>query len=193
VSAFEARALLPPNLGYAGGPFPPGAKTLEFKSSLRWNLREDRKDDVEVTHAVLKTIAAFLNTEGGDLLIGIADDGTVLGIEHDRLESEDKFMRHLVQCVQNGLGDRARTCIDPKVQVVDGKTVCLVSCQRSPEPVYLRWKGKEATPDGDFYVRSGPRTDRLSAESASAYIRTRFPSSGAHDDKGPDAGRAGDK
>jgi predicted HTH transcriptional regulator len=107
-----------------------------------------------VTHAVLKTIAAFLNTEGGNLLIGVADDGSVLGIEHDQLESDDKFMRHLVQCVQNGLGDRAGTCIDPKVQLVREKTVCLVSCQRSPEPVFLRWKGKEAAPEGDFYVRS---------------------------------------
>ena len=50
-------------------------------------------------------------------------------------------MRHLAQAVRNGLGDRAGTCIDPKTQIVEGKTVCLVSCQRSPEPVYLRWKG----------------------------------------------------
>ena len=41
-----------------------------LKSSLRWNLKEDRKDDQHVTHAALKTIGAFLNTEGGDLLIG---------------------------------------------------------------------------------------------------------------------------
>ena len=44
------------------------SKTLEFKSTLRWSLKEDRQDDHGVTHAVLKTIGAFLNTEGGDLL-----------------------------------------------------------------------------------------------------------------------------
>ncbi|MYK88953.1 MAG: DEAD/DEAH box helicase, partial [Acidobacteria bacterium] len=98
------------------------SKTLEFKSSLRWNLQEDRKDDKHVTHAALKTIAAFLNTEGGDLLIGVDDDRKVLGIEHDRLENDDKFMRHLAQAVRNGLGDRAGTCIDPKTQIVEGKT-----------------------------------------------------------------------
>ena len=53
------------------------SKTLEFKSTLRWNLVEDRKDDKRVTHAALKTIAAFLNTEGGDLLLGVADDGAI--------------------------------------------------------------------------------------------------------------------
>lgn len=87
------------------------SKTLEFKSTLRWSLKEDRQDDKGVTHAVLKTIAAFLNTEGGDLLIGVADDGSIVGIERDRLESDDKFMRHLAQVVRNGLGDRAGTCI----------------------------------------------------------------------------------
>jgi type I restriction enzyme R subunit len=151
------------------------SKTLEFKATLCWNLREDRQDDKAITHAVLKTVAAFLNTEGGDLLIGVADNGTVVGIEHDRLESDDKFMLHLAQVVRNGLGDRAGTCIDPKTQVVQGKTICLVSCQRSPEPVFLKWKGTEKDADGDFYVRSGPRTDKLSPESAQEYIRTRFP------------------
>jgi len=150
------------------------SKTLEFKSSLRWNLKEDLKDDTVVTHSVLKTIAAFLNTEGGDLLIGVADDRTVLGIDHDRLENDDKFMLHLAQVVRNGLGDRAGTCIDPKTQIVQGKTVCLVSCQRSPEPVFLRWKGIEKEPSGDFFVRSGPGTVRLSNEDTDEYIRTRF-------------------
>ncbi len=150
------------------------SKTLEFKSSVRWNLKEDRKDDRHVTHAALKTIAAFLNTEGGDLLIGVADDRKVLGIEHDRLESDDKFMRHLAQAVRNGLGDPAGTCIDPKTQIVDGKTVCLVSCQRSPEPVYLRWKGMEKAATGDLYVRTGPGTVRLGDDDARKYVASRF-------------------
>ena len=150
------------------------SKTLEFKSTLRWSLKEDRQEDKLVTHAVLKTVAAFLNTEGGDLLIGVADDGSIVGIEKDQLENDDKFMRHLAQVVRNGLGDRAGTCIDPKTQIIDGRTVCVVSCQRSPEPVFLKWKGIEATTEGDFFVRSGPGTVKLPPESAKEYIRTRF-------------------
>jgi len=158
------------------------SKTLEFKSTLRWNLKEDRQDDKGVTHAVLKAIAAFLNTEGGDLLIGVADDGSIVGIERDGLESDDKFMRHLAQVVRNGLGDRAGTCIDPKTQIVQGKTVCVVSCQRSPEPVFLKWKGMEASTDGDFFVRSGPGTVKLPPDSAREYIRTRFARPGLQGD-----------
>ena len=148
--------------------------TLEFKSTLRWSLKGNKQDDKGVTHAALKTIAAFLNTEGGDLLIGVADDGAIVGIETDQLENDDKFMRHLAQVVRNGLGDRAGTCIDPKTQVVQGKSVCVVSCQRSPEPVFLKWKGLEKEPAGDFFVRSGPGTVKLPPESAREYVRTRF-------------------
>jgi hypothetical protein len=96
------------------------SKTLEFKSTLRWSLKENRKDDKGVTHAVLKTIAAFLNTEGGDR-----------SRRHDELDTDDKFMLHLAQVVRNGLGDRAGTCIDPKIQTVQDRSVCVVTCQRS--------------------------------------------------------------
>jgi type I restriction enzyme R subunit len=154
------------------------SKTPEFKSTLRWSLKEDRRDDKFVTHAALKTVAAFLNTDGGDLLIGVRDDGAIVGIEADQLDNDDKFMRHLAQVVRNGLGDRAGTCVDPKTQVVQGKTVCVVSCQRSPEPVFLKWKGVEATPEGDFFVRQGPGTIKLPADSANEYIRTRWPLAG---------------
>jgi len=150
------------------------SKSLEFKSTLRWSLKEGRQDDKGVTHAVLKTVAAFLNTEGGDVLVGVADDGAIVGIERDQLENDDKFMRHLAQVVRNGLGDRAGTCIDPKIQIVQGKAVCVVSCQRSPEPVFLKWKGLETAPEGDFFVRSGPGSVKLPPDSAQKYIRTRF-------------------
>jgi type I restriction enzyme, R subunit len=151
------------------------SKTLEFKSTLRWNLREERKDPKIVTHAVLKTVAAFLNTEGGDLLIGVADDKSVTGIGADRFDNDDRFLLHLSHVVTEALGDRAGTCIDPRVQMVEGKPVCLVSCQRSPEPVFLKWKKTEASPDGDFFVRTGAQTKKLSPGSAAEYVKTRFP------------------
>lgn len=68
----------------------------------------------------------------------------------------------------------AGTCIDPRMQIVEGKTVCLVSCQRSPEPVFLKWKGVDSPTEGDFFVRSGPGTVKLAPDSAREYVRTRF-------------------
>jgi len=62
----------------------------------------------------------------------------------------------------------------PKTQIGQRKTVCLVSGRRSPEPVFLKWKEMEASPGGDFFVRSGPGTVRLPTESANEYVRTRL-------------------
>ncbi len=151
------------------------SKTLEFKSTLRWNVKEERKDPKIVTHSVLKTLAAFLNTEGGDLLIGVADDKTVPGIAADGFENDDRFLLHLSHVVAQGLGDRAGTCIDPRIQLVHGRPVCLVGCQRSPEPVFLKWKKVEKSPEGDFFVRLGAQTKKLTPDSAAEYIRTRYP------------------
>ena len=130
-----------------------------------------------VTHAVLKTIAAFLNTDGGDLLIGVADDGTVLGLDADGFSSHDKFLLHLTEQVRNALGDTAATLIDPRIQTVDGEPVCIVSCPRSSSPVYLKWKGTEADIEtGDFFVRQGPGTRKL--DDAAEYLASRFDSFG---------------
>ncbi len=71
--------------------------------------------------------------------------------------------------------DHAGTCIDPRIQAVDGRSVCLVSCRRSPESVFLRWKDTEQLPEGDLFVRSGPGTVKLSREDEREYVATRFP------------------
>jgi predicted HTH transcriptional regulator len=123
---------------------------------------------------VLETIAAFLNTDGGDLLIGVADDKSIVGTEVDRFENEDKFLLHLSHVIGSSLGDRAGTLIDAKIEIINGKEICLVSCRRSPEPVFFKWKGIEEHEEGDFYVRSGPQTVKLDLESTAKYIKTRF-------------------
>ena len=115
---------------------------------------------------------------GGDLFIGVADDGSIVGLEKDKLNDNDKFMRYLAQVVRDGLGPRAGTCIDPRVQIVDGKDVCMVSCRRSPDPVFLAWKGTEAVEGGDFFVRNGPTTVKLSLADTQKYLRNQFPETG---------------
>lgn len=72
---------------------------VEFKSTLRVNLHTGNKDR-RMEMAILKTIAGFLNTNGGILIIGIADNGTPVGIDNDGFENEDKMSLHLVNLVK---------------------------------------------------------------------------------------------
>ena len=151
------------------------SKTLEFKSSLRWNLKEDRKDDKHVTHAALKTIAAFLNTEGGDLLIGVARRSH--GARHRARPPGQRRQVHAPPGpgrAQRPRRPRRARASTRRPRSSRARPLCLVSCQRSPEPVYLRWKGMEKADDGDLYVRTGPGTVRLAAVDAQKYVATRF-------------------
>ena len=93
-----------------------------------------------------------------------------------RRERGRVLRRDLSQRRRTALGDRAGTCIDATTQIVEGRTLCLVGCQRGPNPVYLRWKGRDQGTSGELYVRSGPETVRPRAMDADKYIATRFPS-----------------
>lgn len=84
-------------------------ESLEFKSTLRWNLRENKVDRA-MEHAVLKTIAAFLNASGGMLAIGVDDAGVPLGLGRDFAtlpkKNPDGFENHLRQLVAQQIGQR---------------------------------------------------------------------------------------
>ena len=61
--------------------------TVEFKSTLRVNLHTG-KNDRNIEQAVLKTLAGFLNAKGGTLVVGVADNGTPLGLESDGFDTK---------------------------------------------------------------------------------------------------------
>ena len=61
---------------------------IEFKSTLRFNLHTGEKDS-RMEFACVKTIAGFLNRDGGSLVIGVGDDGSPLGLDTDGFANED--------------------------------------------------------------------------------------------------------
>ncbi|MBU2547834.1 MAG: ATP-binding protein [Proteobacteria bacterium] len=142
---------------------------VEFKSTLRWNLKAGKKD-ASVEHASLKTIAAFLNSSGGTLLIGVRDDGSAEGIETDDFPDEDKFGLHFWNLVKSSLGPEMAPFIRTDFEKLDGRTVYRVRCARGPRPAFLRQKGF----DEAFYIRVGPSSAKLGIAEALEYIGRRF-------------------
>ena len=142
---------------------------VEFKSTLRWDLRQDKKNPA-MEHACLKTIAAFLNTTGGNLLIGVEDDGNIFGIERDGFENDDKFLLNLWQLIKSSLGVELSPYIKTITEKLETGTVCRVHCKPSPEPVFLSKKGS----DDEFYIRTGPASVSLKMSDAIKYIQTHF-------------------
>jgi hypothetical protein len=140
-------------------------RNVEFKSTFRWDLRQDKKNDA-ITHASLKTIAAFLNTDGGTLLIGVADDKSAVGIEADGFQNEDKFLLHFYAAIKASMGIEATTLVQADIDMYKGKKVCIVRCKASPRPVYIRAGGK----DEEFFIRTGPSSERLGPSDLVRYI-----------------------
>ncbi len=142
---------------------------LEFKSTLRWDLRQG-KTAQHIERAVLKTISAFLNSEGGTLLIGVRDDGSVEGIESDRLQTDDRWLLHLWTLIRTCFGRDVTPYITTKLENLEGKTICLVECARSLRPVFLKQPGFEE----EYYIRIGPASAAMSVSEALKYIADHF-------------------
>ena len=137
---------------------------LEFKSTLRWNLRSD-KADKNLEKSILKTIVAYLNSEGGKLLVGVEDNGNILGIVADKFANDDKFMLHLNNMIKQHIGLEFSQWIHYRIIEEDDKKVLLVECEKSGEPAFLKIQDDE-----DFYIRVGPASRKLSTRKALSYL-----------------------
>ena len=144
------------------------SKKVEFKSSLRTNMFTNQVDK-NVEHASLKTIAAYLNSDGGTLLIGVGDKGEIAGIEKDNFVSHDKLSLHFTNLLKEHLGPEFLPFVDHKILEMDGKNIVAVECKKSPKEAFLKI-GK----DEHFYVRNGPASIPMAGSSLIDYITHRF-------------------
>ena len=108
--------------------------TVEFKATLRWSIQGNINDPKLVIPS-LRTIVAFLNTEGGILLIGVKDDREILGIEADKFENDDKYLLHFATLVNDKIGRRFAPNIQWDLVEVGDKKILYVKCLRSSIPV----------------------------------------------------------
>jgi len=140
-------------------------KLIEFKQTFSKNIRTNNKDK-EIEKSSLKNIVGFLNAEGGTLLIGVADDGIVTGIEDDFFKTNDKYLLHFKNLINSKIGSEFYPLLDYDIYTVLGKKVLKVDCSASTSPCFYE--------DNEFYVRTNPATDRLEGRRQMEYIRSRF-------------------
>ena len=141
---------------------------LEFKSSLRWDCKLE-KINKALEAVILKTLSGFMNSGGGTLLIGVADDQEVLGLQNDyntlRKKDRDGFEIALMTLVSSSLGTDLCKHVHILFHEIDGKDICRVIISGSPRPVYLKHDGKLK-----LFVRAGGSTRELNLQEAVEYI-----------------------
>lgn len=146
---------------------------LEFKSSLRWDLAETRINR-SLEGVVLKTLAGFLNSSiGGTLLIGVADNGEVLGLEKDyqtlKKPDQDGFEQTVMTLISSNLGADLCPYVHVLFHVIDGKEVCRLLISPAKKPVFIN-QGNAPK----FYVRTGGATRDLNIQEALDYVDVRW-------------------
>ncbi len=150
------------------------SKQVEFKSSARWDYRENRVNKA-LEGVTCKALAGFLNGEGGTLVLGVDDSGRVLGIDADlktlgRRPDRDGYQQFLVNLLSVAFGKDVVAGLSISFHAADGGEVCLIRVQKGVKPAFL-----EDGPNTRFYVRTGNTTQELSTRESVAYIRERFP------------------
>ena len=137
------------------------------KIEIAFNPLEDRFEVPDA--AILKSIAGFLNAKGGTLIVGVADNGTPVGLEKDGFADEDKMSLHLINLLKDRIGAQHSISIQPRFDDYGGVRVLVVECSASPTTVYV----KDGTVE-KFFVRYGPSTLELTGSAAQEYIKERF-------------------
>ena len=141
--------------------------SLEFKSTMRTNLKSG-KPGKEIELAWLKSIVAFMNSDGGILLLGVADNGNILGLEADNFVNEDKCRLHFKNLLNTHIGAEFTRFISVKSLSIQDKNILVVECERVRQPVFLKIGKSE-----EFLIRSGPSSTKLSMSQMVKYLSER--------------------
>lgn len=146
---------------------------LEFKSSLRWDLEQSRINRT-LEGVILKTLAGFLNSShGGTLLIGVADDGTIIGLEKDyqtlKKPNQDGFEQSIMTAISTNLGADFCSFVHVLFHVIDHKDICRLIISPAHRPVFLTQNG---TPK--LFVRTGGATRDLNIQEALEFVQIRW-------------------
>lgn len=146
------------------------SQTLEFKETARWNVRAGRQDP-KMEQVVLKTVAGFLNAEGGQLLIGVRDDHSVSGLSQDyvtlKKQDRDGFELWLRQHLDVNLSVLTAKLVRIAIEQVAGAEIARVTVAPSGKPVFA--KGLEGSDCNDFWVRVGNQTKQLHGDEMVGY------------------------
>lgn len=125
----------------------------EFKESMNAKNKSFKEK-------IVRTFSAFMNLHGGTLLIGIRDDGHIVGVEEPN-HIVDEFIRSVIDIMNYRLGEHSASLIEFDLDQLDNKKVLRIDCEKSMSPVFFQAKdGQE-----EFVIRTATRNKIISKTS----------------------------
>lgn len=152
------------------------SRHVEFKQSARWSLASnDPKVHKSLAEEIIaKTVAGFLNGQGGTLLIGVDDDGQPVGLEPDyqrvKPDNADGFVNWLDTMLQHTLGHAGAHRVQIRIDAIDGVEVCRLDVPASSRPIWASFKKKEAV----LFERRNNSTRQVPPDEVEQFMIDRF-------------------
>ena len=148
------------------------SSSIEFKSSFRWDVKQS-KVNKQLVFVILKTIAGFMNNNGGTLLIGVADDGKIIGLEKDyqnlKKQDRDGFEQSIFTAISTNLSTDLSNYAHLIFHSKDNNDICRLIIMPTSRPVFVKQEGSTK-----FYIRTGVSTRELNIEEATKFIDNRW-------------------
>lgn len=158
-------------------PLPPEGPQVEYKAAFEWDVRRGQRSG-DLRFGCLRTVAAFLNSEGGTLYIGVDDRGVPVGLDDDFALIEDAspcdvFEGRFREFLKNSLDPMPLNAVALDFQEMEGKVVCLVRVSAGGGVTYLTHKDANGQRVESVFVRDGNRTIELRGRDRDAFILAR--------------------
>jgi len=148
---------------------------LEFKSSFRYDFKLKQSNPKIFEKVIAKTIAAFMNSEGGIIFIGVDDNGDVIGLDTDykilNKKNSDGFELELRQSIDKYIKNKvANEFVKLKFHTVEEKEICEIIIAPTPVPIFVADEGGKQ----ECYVRVGNSSKPYNYEEFYQYCNRHF-------------------
>ena len=145
-------------------------KIIEFKTYLKLNPFTEKEDNKQM-EKIIRGICGFLNADGGTLLIGVANDKKIIGIEHEYQilgrdkQNMDGFQLKVCDILTTNIDSNMMKFIDIDFAQIEEHDVCAINVDRSNTPCFFKNK---------LFVRESGRTKGKDLSEAHQYIKSHW-------------------
>jgi hypothetical protein len=149
------------------------SNTCEFKETMRVCLKQKAPPEA-IELGVLKTIAAFSNSNGGDLFIGVNDSEQIVGLEKDYLsfkpidQNKDGFQKHLDNIISKTFTNSIFSSLLITIETINNLDFCRINVKKARNTIFAKINKEEK-----FYIRRSGSTVELSKSEMIKYLKNR--------------------
>ena len=149
------------------------SNTCEFKETMRVCLKQKAPPEA-IELGVLKTIAAFSNSNGGDLFIGVNDSEEIVGLEKDYLsfkpidQNKDGFQKHLDNIISKTFTNSIFSSLLITIETINNLDFCRINVKKARNTIFAKINKEEK-----FYIRRSGSTVELSKSEMIKYLKNR--------------------